>query len=53
MVLTAENQRRRTYKFVHYVLAGLIFLALTVPLTRFTDWYLAAAGLDRRRRTIR
>jgi polar amino acid transport system permease protein len=26
------------FKFVHYVMAGLIFVALTVPLTRLTDW---------------
>ncbi len=38
VVLTAENQQSQDFKFVHLVFAGLIFLALTVPLTRFTDW---------------
>ncbi len=44
MVAVAENQCRRTYKFVHYMFAGLIFLALTVPATRFTDWYSRRKG---------
>lgn len=38
IVLTAEGQQSQDFKFVHYVFAGLIFLALTVPLTRLTDW---------------
>jgi polar amino acid transport system permease protein len=38
VVLAAEGQVSQDYKFVHYVFAGLIFLAFTVPLTRFTDW---------------
>ena len=38
VVLKAENQQSSDFRFVHYVFAGLIFLALTVPLTRFTDW---------------
>ena len=29
---------------MHYVFAGLIFLALTVPLTRFTDWIARRQG---------
>jgi polar amino acid transport system permease protein len=44
MVLTAENQQSQSGKFVHYVFAGLIFLALTVPLTRFTDWLARRQG---------
>jgi polar amino acid transport system permease protein len=38
VVLTAENYLSRDFKFVHYVMAGLIFVVLTVPLTRLTDW---------------
>jgi polar amino acid transport system permease protein len=38
MVLTAENLQSQDFKFVHMVFAGLIFVALTVPLTRLTDW---------------
>lgn len=34
---TAENFQSHDFKFVHLVIAGLIFLALTIPLTRFTD----------------
>jgi polar amino acid transport system permease protein len=38
IVLTAENYESKDFKFVHYVMAGLIFVVLTVPLTRLTDW---------------
>jgi polar amino acid transport system permease protein len=38
VTLTAQNDVSNDYKMVHYVIAGLIFVALTVPLTRFTDW---------------
>ena len=38
IVLTAENYQSRDFKFVHYVMAGLVFVVLTVPLTRLTDW---------------
>jgi polar amino acid transport system permease protein len=38
MTLTSFNQVSRDFKFVHYVFAGLVFVALTIPLTRLTDW---------------
>jgi polar amino acid transport system permease protein len=41
---TAQNYGSQDFKFVHLVMAGLIFLALTVPLTRFTDWYAGRQG---------
>jgi polar amino acid transport system permease protein len=44
IVLTAENFQSSDFKFVHLVMAGLIFLALTVPLTRFADWYARRQG---------
>jgi polar amino acid transport system permease protein len=44
VVLTAENFQSQDFKFVHLVMAGLIFLAMTVPLTRFTDWYARRQG---------
>lgn len=44
VVLTAENQKSQDFKFVHLVMAGLIFVALTVPLTRFTDWVARRQG---------
>jgi polar amino acid transport system permease protein len=44
VVLTAENQASQSGKFVHYVMAALIFVALTVPLTRLTDWLARRQG---------
>jgi polar amino acid transport system permease protein len=44
MVLTATNQVSQDFKFVHYVMAGLIFVALTVPMTRLTDWIARRQG---------
>jgi polar amino acid transport system permease protein len=44
IVLTAQNFQSQDFKFVHYVMAGLIFLAMTIPLTRFTDWYARRQG---------
>jgi len=44
IVLTAENQKTVDFRFVHYVMAALIFVALTVPLTRFTDWLARRQG---------
>jgi polar amino acid transport system permease protein len=44
VVLTAENQQSQDFKFVHLVFAGLIFVALTVPLTRLTDWFARRQG---------
>jgi polar amino acid transport system permease protein len=44
MVAVAGNQFSDDYLMVHYILAGLIFLALTVPATRFTDWYSRRQG---------
>jgi polar amino acid transport system permease protein len=38
IVATANNQKAVDFKFVHFVMAALIFVALTVPLTRLTDW---------------
>ncbi|WP_375499843.1 amino acid ABC transporter permease [uncultured Jatrophihabitans sp.] len=44
IVLTAENQVSRDFKFVHYVMAALVFVALTVPLARLTDWIARRQG---------
>ena len=44
VVLTAENQQSQDFKFVHLVFAGLIFVALTIPLTRLTDWVARRQG---------
>jgi polar amino acid transport system permease protein len=44
VTLTSLNQQSQDFKFVHQVFAGLIFLALTIPMTRFTDWYSKRKG---------
>lgn len=44
IVLTAKNDGYADYKFVHYVMAGLIFIVLTIPLTRLTDWIARRQG---------
>jgi polar amino acid transport system permease protein len=44
IVATAGNQQAVDFKFVHYVMAGLIFLAMTIPLTRLTDWIARRQG---------
>lgn len=44
IVLTAENQKSQDFKFVHFVMAALIFVALTIPLTRLTDWIARRQG---------
>jgi polar amino acid transport system permease protein len=44
VVLTAGNEQSKDFKFVHYLVAALIFVALTVPLTRFTDWLARRRG---------
>jgi polar amino acid transport system permease protein len=44
IVATANNQKSQDFKFVHLVVAGLIFVALTVPLTRLTDWIARRQG---------
>jgi polar amino acid transport system permease protein len=44
VVLTAENKLSQDPRFVYYVMAGLIFVALTIPLTRFTDWIARRQG---------
>ncbi|WP_055491704.1 amino acid ABC transporter permease [Streptomyces sp. TP-A0356] len=37
----------RSLNYTPYIVAGLIFVALTIPMTRFTDW--ATARMDRQR----
>jgi polar amino acid transport system permease protein len=44
LVLTAQNEQSQDFKFVHYLVAGAIFVILTVPLTRFTDWIARRQG---------
>jgi polar amino acid transport system permease protein len=44
IVQTGQNYLSGDFKFVHYVMAGLVFLVLTIPMTRFTDWYAQRQG---------
>ena len=44
VTLKAYNQEADNFKFVSLVFAGLIFVALTIPLTRVTDWVAARQG---------
>ena len=44
MVLTAQNESLSDFKFVHLVFAGIIFVLLTIPLTRLTDYFARRNG---------
>jgi polar amino acid transport system permease protein len=44
IVLTAQNDTAQDFKFVPYVMAGLVFIVLTIPLTRLTDWVARRQG---------
>jgi polar amino acid transport system permease protein len=44
MTLTSYNQVAHDFKFVHYLMAGLVFVALTIPFTRLTDWVARKQG---------
>lgn len=46
-VQEANIYKARTFNYTGFVVAALLFLALSVPLTRFVDWY---AERDRGRR---
>ncbi len=47
-VRAAEIYKGRTFNFTAYLVATLLFLAVSVPLTRFVDWY---TSRDRARRS--
>ena len=44
IILTAQNDTAQDFKFVPYVMAGLVFIVLTVPLTRLTDYVAKRQG---------
>ena len=48
-VRAAQIQTAEAFNFTPYVLAGLLFVVLAIPLIRLTDWY--AARLRRREQT--
>lgn len=37
-VLNARIETAATFNYTPYVVAGLLFVVLTIPMTRFTDW---------------
>ena len=43
-VLQAQIDSTTTYNYTPYVIAGLLFLALTIPMTRLTDWVARRQG---------
>lgn len=43
-VLAAQVEIASTFNYTPYVVAGLLFLALTIPMTRFTDWVAKKQG---------
>ena len=47
-VREAEIYKGRTFNFTGFLVATLLFLAISIPLTRFVDWYTAR---DRARRS--
>jgi polar amino acid transport system permease protein len=44
-VRAAQIETAQSFNFTPYVVAGLLFLILTIPLTRFTDWVSKRSGL--------
>ena len=43
-VLQAQIDAQTSYNYTPYVISGLLFLALTIPMTRFTDWIARRQG---------
>jgi len=43
-VLNAKIQTAQTYNYTPYVVAGLLFVIITIPLTRLTDWVARRQG---------
>ena len=37
-IRSAGIETAQSFNFTPYIVAGLFFVALTIPLTRFTDW---------------
>lgn len=46
-VYAAQIIASKDFNYTPYVAAGLVFVALTIPMTRLTDW--VTARMDRRR----
>ncbi len=48
-VRAAEIYTTRTFNYTSYLVATLLFLAISIPLTRYVDWYTAR---DRAQRSV-
>lgn len=46
-VREAQIYTSRTFNYTSYVVATLLFLAISIPLTRFVDWYTARDRAER------
>ncbi len=44
-VLQAKIDTAKTFNYTPYVVAGLLFVVLTIPMTRLTDWIARRQGL--------
>ncbi|MGN6606452.1 MAG: amino acid ABC transporter permease [Jatrophihabitans sp.] len=44
VVLTAGNEQSKDFKFVHYLVAAVIFCALAIPLLHLTNWLARRQG---------
>jgi len=40
-VREAQIYTTRTFNYTSFVVATLLFLAISIPLTRFVDWFIA------------
>ena len=45
-IAAARSANALSYNFTPYVVAGLLFVCLTVPMARFTDWYARKQGFQ-------
>ena len=43
-IRSAQIETARDFNFTPYVVAGMLFVALTIPLTRITDWVARRQG---------
>jgi polar amino acid transport system permease protein len=43
-IRSAQIETARDFNFTPYVVAGVLFVALTIPLTRITDWVARRQG---------
>jgi len=46
-IRAAQIETAQSFNFTPYVVAGALFVSLTIPLTRFTDWVTRRQDLAR------